>query len=310
MQWRVVFMGTPGPAAATLEALLKSQDPVVGVVTQPDRPAGRGRQNTIPPVRRVAGASHIPVLAPEKVRDPAFLEALASWSPDVIAVVAYGRILPRSILELAPQGCINVHYSLLPKYRGAAPIPWAILNREELSGVTTMRLVEKMDAGPIFLQEEVAVSKDETCASLTAKMVPVGARLLLETITGLKAGSISPRAQREEEASYARIIKKEDGAVKWYETAAVSERRVRAFCPWPAAFTYWRGKLLKIHRAAVVVTELSGEPGEVIRADPGGFWVATGAGVLSLEEVQMENRKRLAAAEFLAGARIQKGERL
>ena len=308
-QWRVVFMGTPGPAAATLEALLKSPDPVVGVVTQPDRPAGRGQQSTISPVRRVAGVNHIPVLAPEKVRAPAFLEALASWQPDVIVVVAYGRILPRSVLELAPQGCINVHYSLLPKYRGAAPIPWAIINGETVSGVTTMRLVEAMDAGPIYLQEKVALSKDETAASLAAKMVPVGARLLLETIAGLKAGSVAPQAQREEEVTYARILKKEDGAIDWHEPAAVIERRVHAFYPWPSAFTYWRGKLLKIHRAAVVVTQLSGEPGEVMRADAGGFWVATGAGVLSLEEVQMENRKRLVAPEFLAGARIQKGER-
>jgi methionyl-tRNA formyltransferase len=302
-------MGTPGPAAVTLEALLKGPDPVVGVVTQPNRPAGRGQPNAMSSVRIVADANGIPVQAPEKVRDPAFLEALASWSPDVIAVVAYGRILPQSILELAPWGCINVHYSLLPKYRGAAPIPWAIFNGEESSGVTTMRLVEKMDAGPVFLQEEVALSPGETGASLTAKMVPVGARLLLETITGLKAGSITPRVQREEEATYARLIKKEDGAINWQEPAAVTERRVRAFYPWPSAFTYWRGKLLKIHRAALVVTHLSGEPGEVMRADAGGFWVATGEGVLSLEEVQMENRKRLVATEFLAGARIKKGER-
>jgi len=303
-------MGTPGPAAATLEALLKSPDPVVGVVTQPDRPAGRGQQSTISPVRRVAGASHIPVLAPEKVRAPAFLEALASWQPDVIVVVAYGRILPRSVLELAPQGCINVHYSLLPKYRGAAPIPWAIINGETVSGVTTMRLVEEMDAGPIFLQEKVALSRDENAASLAAKMVPVGARLLSETIAGLKVGSVAPRAQREEDVTYARILKKEDGAINWHEPAVVTERRVRAFYPWPSAYTHWQGKLLKIHRAAIVVTELRGEPGEVIRADAGGFWVATGAGVLSLEEVQLENRKRLIAAEFLAGARIPKGARL
>ncbi|MGH7848632.1 MAG: methionyl-tRNA formyltransferase [Candidatus Binatia bacterium] len=303
-------MGTPSPAAATLEALLKRPDPVVGVVTQPDRPAGRGHQSVKSPVRRVAEANGVPVVAPEKIRDPGFLETLAGWSPVVIVVVAYGRILPRSILELAPQGCINVHYSLLPKYRGAAPIPWAIINGEERSGVTTMRLVEKMDAGPIFLQQEVSLSKDETTASLTEKMVPVGAGLLLETIARLKAGEISPRAQPEEGVTFAPMIKKEDGAINWNEPASASERRVRAFSPWPSAYVYWRGKLLKIHRAAVVATERHGAPGEVLRADAGGLWVATGAGVLSLEEVQLENRNRLPAAEFLKGARIQKGELL
>jgi methionyl-tRNA formyltransferase len=261
-------------------------------------------------VRRLAEASGIPVVAPEKIRDPGFLETLAGWSPEVIVVVAYGRILPRSILELAPQGCINVHYSLLPKYRGAAPIPWAIMNGEERSGVTTMRLVEKMDAGPLFLQQEVSLTKDETTASLTEKMVPVGAGLLLETIARLKAGEISARAQPEEGVTFAPLIKKEDGAINWNEPASASARRVRAFSPWPSAYLYWRGKLLKIHRAAVVATERHGAPGEVLRADAGGLWVATGAGVLSLEEVQLENRNRLPAAEFLKGARIKKGERL
>ncbi|HWP57118.1 MAG TPA: methionyl-tRNA formyltransferase [Candidatus Acidoferrales bacterium] len=303
-------MGTPAPAAATLEALLEGPDRVVGVVTQPDRPAGRGQQTVKSPVRRVAEANGIAVLAPEKTRDPAFLQALTSWAPDAIVVVAYGRILPRSILELAPQGCINVHYSLLPKYRGAAPIPWAIINGEEVSGVTTMRLVEKMDAGPIYLQEEVALAKDETAASLTQKLVPVGARLLLKTIAGLKAGEISPRAQDEDQASYAPLIKKEDGRVNWQEPASVIERRVRAFSPWPSCYTRWNGKLLKIHKASVVSTERRGAPGEIVRADRGGLWVATGEGVLSLDEVQLENRDRLLAAEFLKGARIDRGQRL
>jgi methionyl-tRNA formyltransferase len=309
-QWRIAFMGTPSPAAATLEALVKAPDSVVGVVTQPDRPAGRGQQTVKSPVRRIAESARIPVLAPEKVRDPAFLEALAGWSPHVIVVVAYGRILPRPILELAPEGCINVHYSLLPKYRGAAPIAWAIINGEERSGVTTMRLVEKMDAGPLFLQQEITLSQDETTASLTEKMVPVGASVLFETIARLKDGKISPRPQPEEGVTFAPMIKKEDGVINWSEPATATERRVRAFTPWPCAYTYWRGKLLKVHRAAAVRTERNGSPGEIVRADAGGLWVATGAGVLSLEEVQLENRSRLPAGEFLKGARIQKGERV
>lgn len=308
--WPIVFMGTPEAAAVTLEQLLKGPDPVVGVVTQPDRPAGRGQKRVSSPVRRVAENHHIPVLTPEKIRDQVFLAALKNWAPVLIVVVAYGRILPRSILELPPQGCLNVHYSLLPKYRGAAPVAWTILNGEEKSGVTTMRLVEKMDAGPILLQGEVSLDSDETAASLEAKLIPIGARLLLETIRRLKEGSVTPKAQNEEGATYAPSLKKEDGLIDWSQPAKAIERRVRGLYPWPSAYTYLRGKILKIYRAAAIREEEKGVPGEVVRADPGGFWIATDKGVLSLEEVQWENRKRLGAAEFLKGARIEKGERL
>jgi methionyl-tRNA formyltransferase len=208
------------------------------------------------------------------------------------------------VLELAPQGCVNVHYSLLPKYRGAAPIPWAILNGDALSGVSTIKLAEKMDAGPILLQEEIPLTAKETSRSLTSKMVPVGAQLLLATIRGLKDGSVVPKPQREQEANLAPMIKKEDGEIRWTHPAAAIERQVRAFDPWPSAYTHWRQKLVKIYRATVMTLEISGRPGEVIRADQGGFWIQTGEGVLSLEEVQLENRKRMAAAEFLRGARV------
>ncbi|MBI4488333.1 MAG: methionyl-tRNA formyltransferase [Deltaproteobacteria bacterium] len=309
-QWPIVFMGTPEAAAISLECLLKGPDPVVGVVTQPDRPAGRGQQRTPSPVQRVAERHHIPVLAPEKIRDPAFLITLKGWAPELIVVVAYGRILPSSILDLPPQGCLNVHYSLLPKYRGAAPIAWAILGGEEKSGVTTMRLVEKMDAGPILFQEEVSLAPDETADSLEAKLIPIGARLLLETIHRLKDGSITPKPQREEEVTYAPILKKEDGKIDWSQPAKAIERRVRALYPWPSAYTYLKGKLLKIYRAAVITVEERGISGEIVRADRQGLWISTGHGALSLEEVQLENRKRLPAAEFLKGARIEKGDRL
>jgi methionyl-tRNA formyltransferase len=303
-------MGTPEAAAISLECLLKGPDPVVGVVTQPDRPAGRGQKRTPSPVQRVAESHHIPVLAPEKIRDHAFLNTLKSWAPELIVVVAYGRILPPSVLELPPQGCLNVHYSLLPKYRGAAPIAWAILGGEEKSGVTTMRLVEKMDAGPVLLQEEVPLAPDETAASLEAKLIPIGARLLVETIHRLKDGSITPKPQREEEVTYAPILKKEDGKIDWSQPAKAIERRVRALYPWPSAYTYLKGKLLKIYRAAVITVEERGVSGEIVRADRQGLWISTGHGALSLEEVQLENRKRLPAAEFLKGARIEKGDRL
>ena len=303
-------MGTPESAAFSLEELLKGPDTVVGVVTQPDRPSGRGQKSIPSPVRRAADKHHIPVVTPEKIRAPEFLHTLESWAPELIVVVAFGHILPRSVLELPPQGCLNVHYSLLPKYRGAAPVAWAILNGEQRSGVTTMRLVEKMDAGPILLQEEVPLAPDETAASLEAKLTPVGARLLLETIGRLKDRSITPKPQREEEATYAPILKKEDGLIDWSQPADMIERRVRALYPWPSAYTYLRGKLLKIYHAAVIEAGERGPAGEVVRADKGGLWIATGQGIFSLEELQLENRKRLAFAEFLRGTRIEKGERL
>ncbi len=304
-------MGTPQPAAATLERLLEGPDPVAGVVTQPDRPSGRGQKRAPSPVRRIAESRGIPVAAPEKIRDPALLKTLQEWKPQLIVVVAYGRILPASILGLAPYGCLNVHYSLLPKYRGAAPAAWTIINGEPTGGVTTMQLVEKMDAGPIYLQEEVALAADETTGSLQAKLTPVGAFLLLETIRRIKQQSIAPRAQDEARVTFAPIIKKEDGRIDWTRAAAEIERRVRGFNPWPSAYTYIRGKLLKVHRATVVAgAQMAGSPGEVIRADSHGFWVASGSGVLSLEEVQLENKRRLAGVEFIKGARIQSGDRL
>jgi methionyl-tRNA formyltransferase len=278
-------------------------------VTQPDRPAGRGQKKRETPVHQLAESHRIPLLAPIKLRSEEFLKTLADWKPDLIVVVAYGRILPSQVLALPPQGCVNVHYSLLPKYRGAAPVAWAILNGEKKSGVTTMKLVEKMDAGPLLLQEEISLASGETAASLQNRLNPLGAKLLLETIRRLKEGSVVPIPQQEKEATFAPMIKKEDGRIDWSQPAEAIERRVRALCPWPSAYTRWRGKLLKIHRASVVNMKENGSPGEVIRADNGGLWVATGKEVLSLEEVQAENRKRLPSPEFLKGAHLEKGER-
>jgi len=303
-------MGTPQIAATTLDFLLQGPDAVVGVVTQPDRPAGRGQQTSSSPVRKIALSRNLPVIAAEKIRTPEFLENLKQWRPDIIVVVAYGRILPKSILELAPQGCLNVHYSLLPKYRGAAPAAWTIINGEKRGGVTTMKLVEKMDAGAIYLQEAIALESDETTGSLQAKLTPIGARLLAETLRELKTGSLVAREQDENAATLAPILKKEDGLVDWNRSAAEIERRVRALDPWPGSFTHVVGKYLKIHRASIVATERSGQPGEVIRADSNGFWISAASGVIGLEEVQLENRKRIPGSEFIKGARIKIGDRL
>jgi methionyl-tRNA formyltransferase len=303
-------MGTPQIAAVTLEQLIQGPDPVVGVVTQPNRPAGRGQRSIPSPVRRVAESHGIPVVAPEKIRAPEFLKTLMGWKPEIIVVVAYGRILPKTILDLAPYGCLNVHYSLLPKYRGAAPAAWTIINGESTAGVTTMKLVERMDAGPIYLQATTEVASDETTGSLQAKLTPIGARLLRETLRRLKVGSLMPLEQDESAVTFAPILKKEDGLIEWDQPAMMIERRVRGFDPWPGAYSHIGGKLLKIHRVKVLAADTKGSPGEVMRADAGGFWVATSSGLLELEEVQLENRKRLSGVEFLRGARIKPGDRL
>ena len=303
-------MGTPQIAADTLEALLTGPDAVVGVVTQPDRPSGRGQKIAPSPVRKLAEARGIPVLAAEKIKTAEFVAALHNWRPEVIVVVAYGRILPKTILDLAPHGCLNVHYSLLPKYRGAAPAAWTIINGEREGGVTTMQLVEKMDAGAIYLQEAVALTADETTGSLQAKLTPIGGRLLLETLRGIKQGSLAAQEQDESLATLAPMLKKADGLIDWTRPAVEIERRVRGLDPWPGSFTHAGGKLLKVHRAKVVSAESTGTPGEVIRADPRGFWIATSLGIIALEEVQHENKKRLPGAEFIKGARIKAGDRL
>jgi methionyl-tRNA formyltransferase len=303
-------MGTPEIAAVTLQMLLDGSDRVVGVVTQPDRPTGRGQQSRPSPVRRIAESRGIPVMTPLKIRDSDSLDALRSWNPQIIVVVAFGRILPKSLLELPPRGCLNVHYSLLPRYRGAAPVTWTIINGEEKGGVTTMQLVEQLDAGPIYLQEEMKLDEHETTGSLQARLAPVGGQLLLNTISGLKNNSLQPKYQEESCVTFAPLIKKEDGLVDWTQSALTIERRIRAFTPWPSAYTYLHGKLLKIHRATPIQTNRSGTPGEIVRADSGGFWIATGNGTLSLEEVQLENKKRIPSVEFIKGARIAAGDQL
>ena len=308
--WPIVFMGTPQIAADTLEQLCEGPDPVVGVVTQPDRPSGRGQKSSASPARKIAEARGIPVVAPEKIKTPEFFDVLSSWQPMIIVVVAYGRILPKAILELAPHGCLNVHYSLLPKYRGAAPAAWTIINGESEGGVTTMKLVEKMDAGAIYLQQAITLSPSETTGSLQAKLAPIGARLLLETLQGLKEGSLTPTEQDESQATLAPLLKKEDGLIDWRRSATEIERRVRGLDPWPGSFTLVGKKLLKVHSAKIVAAESNGHPGEVSRADSHGFWVVTSRGVISLEEVQFENKNRMPGTEFIKGARIKAGDRL
>ncbi|MCS6927111.1 MAG: methionyl-tRNA formyltransferase [Candidatus Binatia bacterium] len=301
-------MGTPEFAVPSLRTLMASEDRVVGVVTQPDQPAGRGMALQAPPVKKLAAVYGIPVMQPAKLRDPAVLAQLQAWQPDLIVVAAYGKILPPALLTLPPYGCINVHASLLPKYRGAAPIQWAIINGESETGVTIMRVSERMDAGDILLQKTLPITESDTGGTLHDKLATLGAEALRETLALLKGGQLVARPQNEAEATYAPKITKEDGWIEWRQEAVTIARRIRAFNPWPSAYTTLGGKLFKIFAARVVPSPVPPRlPGTIIEVTPVSLVVATGNGALALLEVQLEGKKRLAIEEFLNGYHLSPG---
>ncbi len=304
-------MGTPAFSVPSLRALLERRHEVASVVTQPDRPAGRGQAPRLSAVKQLALAHGIPVLQPDKLRDPAFLEQVRQLSPEAILVAAYGKILPRSLLDLPPRGAINVHGSLLPKYRGAAPIQRALLAGDPATGVTIMQMNERMDAGDILLQQEVPIRPDDTSASLSARMAEAGAALLVETLDRLERGEVRPEAQREQEATLAPMVRKEEGEIDWRRPAVEVERAVRAFHPWPSAYARLGGKLLKIHRAEVRPPAPGAPPpGTIVRAAGDDLEIATGDGTLALLDLQLEGKRKLGARDFLAGQQLRAGERL
>ena len=309
---RIVFMGTPEFAVPSLEALLRSEDQVVGVVTQPDRPKGRGQELTAPPVKQLAERSGIPVLQPTKMKDPAFLSALQAWQPDVIAVAAFGRILPPAILSLPPQGCINVHGSLLPKYRGAAPIQWAIINGEREAGITTMLMDEGMDTGAMLLQEAIPIEPEDTGGSLGIKLAQVGAKLLIETLRQLKAGQLHPIIQDHSQATLAPILKKEHGLIDWKLSATALANCVRGLAPWPGAYTFARHhnrtERWNIWEARVAETSGSlGQPGTIIKVEKDRLLMATGEGTLAITALQPAGGRRMTVPQYLAGHPIDPG---
>lgn len=306
---RLVFMGTPEFAVPSLQALLDGQDAVVGVVTQPDQPSGRGMVLHAPPVKKLAEAYQVPVVQPSKLRTPEALAPLRAWQPDLIVVAAYGKMLPNTLLTLPPLGCINVHASLLPKYRGAAPIQWAIAKGEVETGVTIMCISERMDTGDILLQKAIPIEADDTGGSLHDKLSTLGAAALREALRLLKQGQLLARPQNEAEATYAPIIKKEDGRIDWRLDAIAIERRIRAFNPWPSAYTMFGGKLLKIFRARPEMRppRMYMTPGAVTEVSPVHLLISTGAGQLSLLEVQLEGKRRMPIEEFLRGHPVQQG---
>jgi methionyl-tRNA formyltransferase len=306
---KVVFCGTPEFAVPTLEAVIAAGHEVCLVVTQPDRAAGRGMEMQAPPVKRVAVACGIPVVQPEKIKTNAeFRERLEALRPDVILVVAYGRIIPRWMLDLPRLGNINLHGSLLPKYRGAAPIQWAVANGEVETGVTTMRIDEGLDTGPMLLAEIRRIVPEETAVDLFESLAEVGARLMVKTLHGLHLGTITAVEQNHAIATLAPILKREDGVIDFSNGAKRIYDRWRGFQPWPGAFTTLRGKKLIVHR--MVRSEGAGIVGE-LRVDGDRLMVGCGEGsMLELVEVQLEGKKRMSAAEFLRGFQVRSGERL
>jgi methionyl-tRNA formyltransferase len=305
---RIVFMGTPAFAVCTLKALLQSPHEVVGVVTQPDRPTGRGQKVAPPPVKQLALREGIPILQPLTMKDPALLEALAGWKPTAIVVAAFGRLLPKVMLGLPSKGCINVHASLLPRYRGASPIQWAIIRGERETGVTTMLMDEGMDTGPILLQERVPIAPEDTASTLSAKLAVAGGRLLVETLTRLENGTVVPQPQNHALATIAPPLKKEDGLLDWSLSAVELANRVRGLQPWPSAYTYLGDKRLIIWAATVHDQPVSAAPpGTIVAVEKAGLLVSTGSGILRITALQPANSRRMSVAEYLAGHHLSPG---
>ncbi len=308
---KIVFMGTPDFAAAVLEALAEAGETVALVVTQPDREKGRGKELAISDVKRSALAHGFPVFQPERIKRPEAVERLKEVSPDLIVVAAFGQILPKEILALPRYGCVNVHASLLPKYRGAAPIQQALIDGEEKTGITLMKMDEGLDTGDILLQQELSISPEETGGSLFDRLSALGAALMVKALPLIAEGKLSPRKQEEALASYAGMLKKDSGRLSFADLSAVeAERRIRAFNPWPSAFTEYNGKLLKLWKARVVRADgAAGEKsGTLTEVTEDELRIACREGILGVSEVQLAGKKRMSTREFLKGTRIHAGE--
>ena len=302
---KIIFMGTPDFAAASLEALIASKHEIMAVVTQPDKPKGRKGELTPSPVKTIAVEKGIKVYQPVRVREQEFVEILRGYNPDVIIVVAFGQIIPESILEIPKYGCINIHGSLLPKYRGAAPIQWAVLDGEKETGVTTMLMDKGIDTGDILLKRVINLAEDETAGSLFDKLMALGAETILETLEGLENGSITPEKQGESPTDYAKMLTKAMGLIDFTRTAAELDCFIRGMNPWPSAYTVLYGKTLKIWKAKPV--DGNGGAGSVLSVGKDSFIVCCGENALEILEVQLEGKKRMSAGDFLKGTHLEPG---
>ncbi|MBI3812186.1 MAG: methionyl-tRNA formyltransferase [Nitrospirae bacterium] len=304
---RLIFMGTPEFALPSLNALHQSGRTILAVVTQPDRPKGRGEHLAPPPAKVMAERFGLPVLQPAKIKDPVFLDSLRALKPEMIVVVAFGRILPHEILDLPPRGCVNLHASLLPNYRGAAPIQWAIINGESETGVTTIRMDPGMDTGDILLHERVAILPEDTAGSLSGRLAEHGADLLLRTLKGIESGDVVPTAQDHSAATMAPMLEKESGEIDWAQPAVKIVNRIRGLSPWPGAYTFYQDERWRIWKAAYEDKAADGLPGTILKTGREEISVATGWGLLEILELQPENGRRMGVRDFLAGHSVEPG---
>lgn len=306
---KVIFMGTPDFSVGTLEALIEARHEVALVVTQPDKPKGRGGKMQYTPVKEVAVAHNIPVYQPKRIREPECIEELRKYNADIMVVIAFGQILPKEILEMTPYGCVNVHASLLPSYRGAAPIQWAVINGEKVSGVTTMQMNEGLDTGDMLLKVEIPLDEKETGGSLHDKLAEAGARLCVETLDALKAGTVTPEKQGDSPTAYAKMLDKHMGKIDWKMSAKEIERLIRGLNPWPSAYTRWNenDKGMKIWEAEVAEGQTDKVAGTVVEVAKDGFFVQTGDGLLKITALQIPGKKRMDAAAFLRGYQMETG---
>ena len=307
---KIVFMGTPDFAVGALEALVEAGHEVVAVVTQPDKPKGRGKEMQQTPVKACAIKHNIEVFQPVKIKTPEAVEVLKGYGADLFVVAAFGQILSKEILDMPRFGCVNIHASLLPKYRGAAPIQWAILDGEKETGVTIMQMNEGLDTGDMLTKVIVPIEDNDTGESLFDKMAEAGAKLLIETIPQIEAGTLQPEAQDDSLSTYAKMIKKEMGLIDWEKDAVVLERLVRGMNSWPSAYTYLNGKTLKVWEASVEAGTNACTPGSVVEVTKNAIKVQTGKDVLVLKQIQLEGKKRMDVAAFLLGYKIENGTML
>ncbi len=307
---KIVFMGTPDFAVPSLDILVKNGYEVAAVVTQPDKPKGRGNKLTPPPVKEYALNNNIPVLQPEKVKTGTFAQQLREIAPDLLVTVAYGRILPQEVLDIPPYGCVNVHGSLLPKYRGAAPIQWSVINGDSITGITTMYTDIGMDTGDMLLKREVEIGINETAGELHDKLSIIGAEVLLETLKELEKRTLVRIPQPADEATYVTMISKETGRIDWSKTMEQIHNLVRGTDPWPGAYTFYKGERMRVWKTEYSNIEKASKPGEIIEVKKEGILVGTGKGNIMLKEIQFDSGKRLKVEQYLAGHSIDKGELL
>ena len=304
---KIVFMGTPDFAVGALEALIEAGHEVVAVVTQPDKPKGRGKEMQMTPVKACAVEHNIEVFQPVKIKTPEAVEVLKGYGADLFVVAAFGQILSKEILDMPKYGCVNIHASLLPKYRGAAPIQWAILDGEKETGVTIMQMNEGLDTGDMLTKVIVPIEDTDTGESLFDKLAEAGAKLLVETIPQMEAGTLQPEAQDDAKSTYAKMIKKEMGHIDWKKEAIVLERLVRGMNSWPSAYTYLNGKTLKVWEASVEESTSKASVGEVVEVTKDSIKVQTGKDLLVLKQIQIEGKKRMDVAAFLLGYKVEIG---